>query len=50
LAIESRQVNLPHQDPADRFLAATATVYDLTFVTADKRIFGAEGIPVLPAV
>lgn len=49
VAIESRQVNLPHQDPADRFLAATAVVYDLTLVTADKRIIGAEGIPVLPA-
>ena len=30
MAIESRRVNLAHQDPADRFLAATATIYDLT--------------------
>jgi PIN domain nuclease of toxin-antitoxin system len=49
VAIESRQVNLPHQDPADRFLAATAAVYDLTLVTADTRIIAAEGIPVLSA-
>ena len=49
VAIESRQIKLPHQDPADRFLAATASVYDLTLVTADKRIIDAEGIPVLPA-
>jgi PIN domain nuclease of toxin-antitoxin system len=49
VTIESRKIILPHQDPADRFLAATATVYDLTLVTADKRIIGAEGIPVLPA-
>ena len=49
VALESRQVNLPHQDPADRFLAATAVVYDLTLVTADARIIAAKGIPVLSA-
>ena len=49
VAIESRQVKLPHQDPADRFLAATAKVYDLILVTADRRIIAAEGFPVLPA-
>jgi len=37
VAIQSRVVDLPHQDPADRFLAATALVYDLIFVTADER-------------
>jgi len=36
IAIQSRILDLPHQDPADRFLAATAIVYDLTLVTADK--------------
>lgn len=50
VAIQSRFVNLPHQDPADRFLAATAIVYDLTLVTADSRIIAAEGVPVLSAV
>ena len=33
--------NLPgefHRDPADRMLAATAIVHDLTFMTADERI------------
>ncbi len=29
-----------HDDPADRFLAATAQVHDLTLVTADKRLLG----------
>jgi PIN domain nuclease of toxin-antitoxin system len=29
-----------HQDPADRFLAATAQVLDLTLVTADERLLG----------
>ncbi|HYL63715.1 MAG TPA: type II toxin-antitoxin system VapC family toxin [Candidatus Methylomirabilis sp.] len=29
-----------HRDPADRFLAATAQVLDLTLVTADQRLLG----------
>ena len=29
-----------HQDPADRILAATAEVLDLTLVTADQRLLG----------
>ncbi|UCE52754.1 MAG: type II toxin-antitoxin system VapC family toxin [Desulfobacterales bacterium] len=50
VAIQSRFVNLSHQDPADRFLAATAIVYDLTLVTADSRVIAAEGVPVLSAI
>lgn len=50
VAVKTRSVNLPHQDPADRFLAATAAVYDLTLVTADARIIDAEAVAVLPAV
>jgi len=50
VAIQSRIVQLPHQDPADRFLAATAIVYDLTLVTADARIIKAEAVSVLPAI
>lgn len=38
IAVMSRQVSLPHQDPADRFLAATARVLGLTLVTADDRL------------
>jgi len=48
VAIQSRYVDLPHQDPADRLLAATAMVYDLTLVTADKRLTGAKEFSVLP--
>lgn len=48
VAVESRRVVLPHQDPADRFLAATAAVYDLTLVTADVRLLQARGISTLP--
>ena len=50
VAIQSRNINLPHQDPADRFLAATAAVYELTLVTADARIIDANAVPVLPAI
>ena len=48
VAIQSRTVRLPHQDPADRFLAATASVYGLTLVTADTRIIEAGAVSVLP--
>jgi len=46
VAIQSRLVELPHQDPADRFLAATAIVYDLILVTTDTRIIHAKAVPV----
>lgn len=49
VAIQSRVVKLPHHDPADRFLAATAIVYDLTLVTADERIISADAVAILPA-
>jgi PIN domain nuclease of toxin-antitoxin system len=50
VAIQSRSVQLPHQDPADRFLAATAIVFDLTLVTADSRIIAAADLPILSAL
>jgi PIN domain nuclease of toxin-antitoxin system len=50
VAIQSRLVRLPHEDPADRFLAATAIVYDFILVTADSRILSAKDVPVLAAV
>lgn len=31
---------LPHADPADRFLAATAKVLNLTLVTGNQRMLG----------
>ncbi len=33
-----------HEDPADRFIAATAQVLDLTLVTADQRLLGLGNI------
>jgi PIN domain nuclease of toxin-antitoxin system len=38
---------LAHQDPADRFLAATAAVLGLTLVTADHRLLGLGTIATL---
>jgi PIN domain nuclease of toxin-antitoxin system len=38
VAIISMALHLPHWDPADRFIAASAIVYDLTLVTADDRL------------
>lgn len=37
-----------HQDPADQLLAASAKVFGLTFVTADRRLMQVPGIQVLP--
>jgi PIN domain nuclease of toxin-antitoxin system len=48
VAHEVRFTILGHRDPADRFLVATAKVYDLTLVTADERLLRVPGIQVLP--
>ena len=40
IARQAHQLPLPHRDPADRFLAATAYVLDLTLVTADVHLLG----------
>jgi len=47
IAIASRELSLEHEDPADRFLAATAKVLDLTLVTADARLMRAGDFAVL---
>ncbi len=36
-----------HADPADRFLAATALVYELTLVTVDGRLVMTDWLPTL---
>jgi PIN domain nuclease of toxin-antitoxin system len=38
IAIKSRDIELPHKDPADRFIAATAWENDLILITEDKKI------------
>ena len=47
VALETRRMKFPHRDPVDRFLAATARVFDLTLVTADERLLHVKGISVL---
>lgn len=46
IALIARQIAL-HQDPADRILAATAQVLDLTLVTGDARLLGLPNIRTL---
>ena len=41
VAMQSRLIKLPHQDPADRFIAASAAVYALILVTSDKYLIKA---------
>jgi PIN domain nuclease of toxin-antitoxin system len=38
IALLSRQIACPHQDPADRFLAATAVYYNLQLATMDQNL------------
>jgi PIN domain nuclease of toxin-antitoxin system len=45
LAISS--LKLPHNDPADGFIAATAKVFGLTLVTADEELAKLSDIAVL---
>ncbi|HEY3592407.1 MAG TPA: type II toxin-antitoxin system VapC family toxin [Polyangiaceae bacterium] len=47
VAVSSRAVRVEHDDPADRFLAATAAVYDLALVTADDRLLRGKGFRTL---
>lgn len=47
VAVRSRSVRLEHEDPADRFLAATADAYELTLVTADERLLRGKGFRTL---
>ena len=49
VALMSRQIDLAHQDPADRFLAATAAIYELTLVTADERLLHSQQFKTLAA-
>jgi PIN domain nuclease of toxin-antitoxin system len=38
IVLMAQQLPLPQNDPADRFLAATAQVMDLTLITADDTL------------
>mgnify|MGYP001025339874 CR=1 FL=1 len=47
IAILSRQIELAHQDPADRFMAATALYYDLQLATVDTHLTAAAWFPTI---
>jgi PIN domain nuclease of toxin-antitoxin system len=47
VVLAAQQINLPHADPADRFLAATAKVFGLTLATADTKLLGLGDIATL---
>lgn len=43
VAQRSKTIELNQQDPADRFIAATAAVHGLTLVTDDKQLLKGRG-------
>lgn len=45
IAVLSRQIELPHQDPADRFIAATAIHCQFQLATVDTRLVKATWLP-----
>jgi len=47
IVVVAEQLQLPHADPADRFLAATAKVLGLTLITADRKLLGLGDIATL---
>ena len=47
IAILSRQIELPHQDPSDRFIAATAVYYNLILATVDSNLTGVSWLQTL---
>ena len=47
IAVLSRQIDLPYQDPADRFIAATALHYQLQLATVDTRLTNAAWLPTI---
>ncbi len=48
VALASRGLKTRHRDPVDRFLAATAAVFELTLVTADRALLEMKGVALLP--
>jgi PIN domain nuclease of toxin-antitoxin system len=47
IVVETVRFRLPHSDPADRFLVATARSLGLTLVTADTHLLASEAVPTL---
>ena len=47
VALEANRFYLQSEDPADRWLVATARVYDLVLVTADEKILASKAVRTL---
>src|SRR5438128_339331 len=43
VVLASREITLPHRDPADHLIAATARHYELRLVTTDARLLAGSG-------
>jgi len=43
VVLQSRELKLKHDDAVDRLIAATASVYQFTLVTADERLLRGKG-------
>ena len=48
VAFASRRLKTRHRDPVDRFLLATAQVFDLTLVTQDGALLAQKDVKLLP--
>jgi len=48
IVLETTRFSLPHPDPADRFLVATARYLGLTLVTSDARLLALKAVSTLP--
>lgn len=48
IELEVAEFSLPHCDPADLLLVATARVMNLTLVTEDRQIIASKAIDVMP--
>jgi PIN domain nuclease of toxin-antitoxin system len=48
VAHELRFTQLAHKDPGDRFIVATARVYDLTLVTSDEKLMNVPNLSIFP--
>jgi PIN domain nuclease of toxin-antitoxin system len=48
IVLEAARFSLPQDDPADRFLVATARTFALTLVTSDARLLASKAVSALP--
>jgi PIN domain nuclease of toxin-antitoxin system len=48
VALALSSIRFSHADPADQFLVATAKVFELTLITADKHLLALKDIRILP--